>query len=149
MPLPLNAPLPSFEGIEYWLNTAPPTAQSLQGKPVLVYFWAVSCHICHENMPFVQSWREKYAPHGLQLIAIHTPRQESDTDLQRIKEQITALQILDPCAADNQHLLKDRFDSVFWPAYFLFDAQGILVRRSAGNAGIRMIPPELERLFPY
>lgn len=148
MPIPINAPLPALDGIEEWLNAAPPAPQDLIGSPVLVYFWAVSCHICHENMPYVREWRQKYSPRGLRLIAVHAPRQAEDTVREKVLEQLESLQIPDPCALDNQHILKARFDSVFWPAYFLFDAQGKLLRRSAGNAGIHMIPPELEKLFP-
>jgi thioredoxin-like negative regulator of GroEL len=29
--------------------------EALKGKPLLVSFWAVSCHICHENMPKLQT----------------------------------------------------------------------------------------------
>ena len=61
MPLRLGSAMPELTGATEWLNGGVDAA-SLQGHPVLVHFWAVSCHICHDNMPAVQQWRKEYEP---------------------------------------------------------------------------------------
>ena len=146
MPLRLHTPLPSLEGATEWIN-AEPDVSTLKGKPLLVYFWAVSCHICHENMPKLQTWREKFVPKGLQMIAIHCPRMKSDTDIDKVRNAIEEYGITEPCGVDNLHKIKKAFDNDLWPAYFIFDQDGELKRRAAGNAGLSMLEPILEKMF--
>jgi thiol-disulfide isomerase/thioredoxin len=135
--------MPSLEGITEWLNDEP-DMDALQGEPVLVYFWAMSCHICHENMPKLKVWREKYLPKGLKMIAIHCPRMKSDTDVENIKSAVEEYGIIEPCGIDNKHKVKKAFDNELWPAYFIFDGEGNLLRRAAGAAGLGMLEPILE-----
>jgi thiol-disulfide isomerase/thioredoxin len=146
MPLRLNSPMPALAGATEWLPAAP-TGDDLAGHPVLVYFWAVSCHICHERMPALAALRDRYAPQGLRLVAVHMPRQESDTDVGAVRREIASLGITDPCAVDNEHALADAFENRFLPSFFLFDREGLLRSRTAGDAGIGMLEGALARQF--
>ncbi|MBG0784463.1 MAG: redoxin domain-containing protein [Anaerolineaceae bacterium] len=146
MPMRLRTPLPSLDGVTEWLN-GEPDLEAVKGSPLLVYFWAVSCHICHENMPKLKDWREKFVPKGLKMIAIHCPRMKSDTDVEKVKEAMAEYGIVEPCGVDNLHKVKNAFDNDLWPAYFIFDEEGNLKRRAAGNAGISMLEPILEKMF--
>jgi len=146
MPLRLGTPRPDLAGATEWINREP-DPEALTGVPVLVHFWAVSCHICHENMPALAAWRERYGPLGLAVVAIHMPRQESDTDVERVREDVRALGLTEPCAIDNTHALADAFDNRFVPAYFLFDREGRLRSRAAGDAGLAMLERALAREF--
>ncbi len=146
MPLRLHTKLPSLEGITQWLNGGPNFEES-QGKPVLVYFWAVSCHVCHNNMPTLQTIRQEYIPKGLKMIAIHCPRMKTDTDLEKVEAAVEKYGITEPCGIDIMHKAKKSFENEFWPAYYLFDRYGFLKRRSAGNAGLSMVKPLIEKMF--
>lgn len=146
MPLRLNSPMPALAGATEWLPAAP-TGDDLAGHPVLVYFWAVSCHICHERMPSLAALRDRYAPQGLRLVAVHMPRQESDTDVGAVRREIASLGITDPCAVDNEHALADAFENRLLPSFFLFDREGLLRSRTAGDAGIGMLEGALARQF--
>ena len=146
MPMRLKTPLPSLEGTTEWL-IGDPDMDAVQGQPLLVYFWAVSCHICHDNMPKLQTWRETYVPKGLKMIAIHCPRMKTDTDIDKVKSAIEEYGIVEPCGVDNMHKVKKAFDNELWPSYFIFDAEGQLKRRAAGNAGLSMLEPILEKMF--
>jgi thiol-disulfide isomerase/thioredoxin len=146
MPLRLNSPMPALTGATEWLP-APPSPDDLAGRPVLVYFWAVSCHICHDRMPALAAIRERYGPEGLRLVAIHMPRQESDMDVAAVRNEITALGISDPCAIDNEHGLADAFENRFLPAFFLFDREGRLRSRTAGDAGLGILESALAKQF--
>ena len=146
MPMRLRTPLPSLDGVTEWLNSEP-DMEDVKGSPLLIYFWAVSCHICHENMPKLKDWRKKFVPKGLKMIAIHCPRMKSDTDVEKVKEALAEYGIVEPCGVDNLHKVKKAFDNDLWPAYFIFDEEGNLKRRAAGNAGIAMLEPILEKMF--
>jgi thiol-disulfide isomerase/thioredoxin len=151
MPMRIGDPIPSFEGATEWLNELQDTADDyVKGQPTLVYFWATSCGICKDNMPKLQELKAKYKDKGLKTVAIHMPRYEADTDLEKVKRTIAEHCIDDICAVDNQHKLKDAFlnEQGWVPVYYLFDAEGKLKTRSAGEFGIGVLTTALEKMFP-
>ena len=91
-----------------------------------------------------------YGPKGLKAVAIHMPRYETDTDLDGVKNTIAEHSINDICAVDNMHKLKDSFlnEQGWVPVYYLFDAEGKLKTRSAGEFGIGILTSALEKMFP-
>jgi thiol-disulfide isomerase/thioredoxin len=141
---------PSFEGATEWLNELEQTADDyVSGAPTLVYFWATSCGICKENMPKLNELKAKYKERGLRTVAIHLPRYEADTDLEKVKATVEEHCIDDVCAIDNQHKLKDAFlnEQGWVPVYYLFDADGKLKSRAAGEFGIGVLSGALEKMF--
>lgn len=146
MPMHLEKHLPSLEGITQWIN-GEPDLEEAQDKPILVYFWALSCPVCHNNMPILQTFRKKYSPKGLYMIAIHCPRMKTDTNVDKVKAAVEKYGIVESCGIDNLHKAKKAFENEIWPAYFLFDRNRCLKRRTAGNKGISMLMPILENMF--
>ena len=78
------------------------------------------------------------------------PRYEADTDLEKVKTNIQEHCIDEICAIDNQHKLKDAFlnEQGWVPVYYLFDAEGKLKTRAAGEFGIGVLTKALEKMFP-
>ena len=150
MPMKIRDALPTFEGATEWLNELPETADDyVSGNPTLVYFWATSCGICKENMPKLHELKIKYKGQGLKSVAIHLPRYEADTNLEKVKVTIEEHRIDDVCAIDNQHKLKDAFlnEQGWVPIYYLFDANGKLKSRAAGEYGVGVLTTALEKMF--
>lgn len=146
----IGTPMPSFEGASEWQVGSQELAESsTKGNPTLVHFWAVSCGVCKENMPRVHEWRESKSEQGLRVIAIHMPRYEADTNLESVSEAVESNDIIEPCAIDNQHKLRDAFgnDQGYVPAYYLFDREGKLKSFAAGERGLDMLSAALERLL--
>lgn len=150
MPMKIGDALPTFEGATGWLNELQESADNyVSGNPTLVYFWATSCGICKENMPELQKLKIKYKEQGLKTVAIHMPRYEADTNLEKVKATVEEHCINDVCAIDNQHKLKDAFlnEQGWVPVYYLFDAEGKLKSRAAGEFGIGVLTGALEKMF--
>ncbi|MCC6483473.1 MAG: TlpA family protein disulfide reductase [Armatimonadetes bacterium] len=145
MPLKIGADLPPLEDATEWINGELGSGD-LIGAPSLVYFWAVSCHICKDNLPKLAQWREKYGD-DLQMVGIHMPRQEEDMDVEAVRKAIANFSIPDPIGIDNTHEVGDVFENKFWPAYFLFDADGKLRARTAGDVGLEMLEKSLEKVM--
>ena len=142
--------MPSLEGATEWFNaTGAAAAAQAEGHPTLVHFWSVSCGTCKENLPRVAEWRDQRAEEGLRVVAVHMPRYPADTDVEAVRDAITTNDITEPCAVDNQHALRDAFknEQGFVPAYYLFDAEGKLRCYAAGERGLNMISPALERVL--
>ena len=64
-----------------------------------------------------------------------------------MREALAKYQITEPCAIDNEHRLRDAFknDQGYVPAYYLFDQSGKLKGFAAGERGISLIAPAIER----
>ncbi len=147
MPLPIGTCLPPLDGATDWLNE-PLDGETLQGRPTLVQFWAVSCPICKINMPGVLQFLQTYEREGLQLLSVHRPRMESDMDISVVRAAADELALDGPCAIDNAHTVGDLFQTGgVWPCYFLFDAEGRLRSRAAGQLGLKMAENSLKRLL--
>jgi thiol-disulfide isomerase/thioredoxin len=147
MPMRLGSPMPSLEGATNSYNGGAVVSATLAGRPVLVHFWAVSCHICHEVMPELIRYRDQYRGQGLQVVGIHMPKQESDLDSAKVEKDMADFAITHPVLVDNAHSVTEAFQNQFVPAFFLFDAQGNLFFRAAGDKGLQNLGPKLEQLF--
>ncbi|HJV44655.1 MAG TPA: redoxin domain-containing protein [Bacillota bacterium] len=149
MPMRLKSPMPPFEGATEWLNAQDFDPKLLKNSPVLVHFWAVSCHICHEVMDEVVSFFDKYNRYGLQVVGVHMPKQESDTDLQKVQNDIVQYDMKQPVAVDNMHQITEAFDNQFVPAFFLFDPEGKLYYRAAGDKGFQNVELKIKQLLEF
>ena len=151
MPMRIGDQRPSFDGATEWLNEVQETADDyVGGQPTLVYFWATSCGVCKDSMPKLQELKAKYKDQGLRTVAIHMPRYEADTNIENVKATIAEHRIDDVCAIDNQHKLKDAFlnEQGWVPVYYLFDSDGKLRTRAAGEFGIGVLQTALEKMLP-
>lgn len=142
--------MPSLDGATTWFNgSEADTLEHIKGHPVLVHFWAVSCGICKDKMPQLNEIKAKYGVLGLKTIAVHMPRYEADTDLDMVSEAINANNIEEPTAVDSLHKLKDAFQNEqgWVPVYYLFDADGKLKTRAAGEFGVSVLQTALDKMF--
>ena len=150
MSMKIGDAMPSLEGATTWFNgSLEDTTQQIDGKPVLVHFWAVSCGICKDKMPQLNEIKNKYGELGLQTIAVHMPRYEADTDLDTVDQAMRDNNITEPTAVDSLHKLKDAFQNEqgWVPVYYLFDAEGKLKTRAAGEFGVNVLQGALDKMF--
>lgn len=143
--------MPSFDGATSWFNgSLENTIELVSGKPTLVHFWAVSCGICKDKMAALQELTGKYRQKGLAVVSVHMPRYEADTDLDMVDDVIKQYGITESTAVDSLHKLKDAFQNEqgWVPVYYLFDAEGKLKTRAAGEFGVTVLATALEKMFP-
>ena len=150
MPMRIGTPMPSLEGATEWLSgSAQEVLKDAAGNPVLIHFWSLSCGMCKDNLPRVTEWRDNYALAGLRVVAIHMPRYPEDTNVAAVRETIGKYSITEPSAVDNEHKLRDAFQNEkgYVPAYYLFDEQHKLKAFAAGEYGLEVMEPALERML--
>jgi thiol-disulfide isomerase/thioredoxin len=144
MPMRLRTEMPELKGITEWVN-GEVSKDDLKGKPVLIHFWAISCHMCKASFPAIKTMREEYPE--LEIVGIHMPRSESDTNIEAVKEAIEKYALEHPQGIDNEHNVVDAFENEFVPAFYLFDSNGLLRHRSAGEKALSMLKKPLERVL--
>jgi thiol-disulfide isomerase/thioredoxin len=147
MPLRTGSALPALDGAAAWIN-GEPTAEDLAGKPVLVHFWSLSCHICHDVAAEVAAWQAEYGPRGLAVVGVHQPRSAAEVDVASVTaDALGPMGITWPCAVDSSHAIVKRFENQFVPAYYVFDAGGKLVHRQAGDRGFERLHTKIGELL--
>jgi thiol-disulfide isomerase/thioredoxin len=150
MGMRIGTEMPRLEGATEWFgHTQAQAEEDVRGHPTLIHFWSMSWGICKHNMPRIAEWRDELKERGLRVVAIHMPRYETDTDVEGVREAIAANSIIEPCAIDNEHKLKDAFqnDQGYVPAYYLFDGAGKLRSFAAGERGLDLLKATLDRVM--
>ncbi|RKR74355.1 cytochrome c biogenesis protein DipZ [Frondihabitans australicus] len=129
-------PAPKLTGISQWFNTKddqPVTLKSLEGKVVLVDFWAYSCINCQRAIAHVEQWYKTYSSSGLVVIGVHTPEYAFEHVASNVKAGAARLGITYPVALDNDYATWNAYGNNSWPADYLVDAKGDIRNVSIGE----------------
>jgi Thioredoxin like C-terminal domain len=132
---------------ERWVNSAPLTPEALRGKVVLVDVWEYTCINWIRTSPYVKAWNRDYSRYGLVVIGVHAPEFEFGKRAENIDRGIRDHQLSYPIAIDNDFAIWRALRNDAWPAKYLFDAQGRLVRRWVGEGSYDEIESEIRRLL--
>lgn len=142
----LREQMPELTGAAEWFNGKVSKDELVGEKPTLLHFWSVSCHLCKEAMPEINSLRDEYKD-DLNVVAVHMPRSEEDTDLEQIQKVAQEHEITQPIFVDNEFKLTDVFENKYVPAYYVFDKEGKLRHFQAGGSGMAMLKKRLNRVL--
>jgi hypothetical protein len=138
--------LPAFPATR-WVNSAPLTPETLRGKVVLVDFWEYTCVNWIRTSPYVKAWNRDYGALGLVVIGVHAPEFEFGKRAENIDRGIRDHGLTYPIAIDNDFAIWRAVGNDAWPAKYLFDARGRLVRRWIGEGSYDQIESEIRRLL--
>lgn len=142
----LRSPLPELEGATIWLNGEVKREDLIGEKPTLIHFWSVSCGLCKDAMREVNKFRDQYKE-KLNVVAVHMPRSEEDTNIEKIKEVAQEFNITQPIFVDNSLKLSDLFENQYVPSYYVFDYTGVLRHYQAGGNGMKMLEKRVNRVL--
>jgi thiol-disulfide isomerase/thioredoxin len=132
---------------ERWVNSAPLTAAGLRGKVVLVDVWEYTCINWIRTLPFIKAWNRDYAALGLVVVGVHSPEFEFGKRAENIDRGIRDHGLTYPIAIDNQFAIWRSLGNDAWPAKYLFDGEGKLVKRWVGEGRYDEIESEIRRLL--
>ena len=138
--------LPAFK-VERWVNSAPLTAETLRGKVVLIDVWEYTCVNWIRTLPYVNAWNRDYGPLGLVVVGLHAPEFEFGKRAENIDRGIRDHGLTYPIALDNDFATWRALENNAWPAKYLFDGNGKLVKRWLGEGRYHEIETEIRRLL--
>ncbi len=131
-------PFPEISGIHAWFNTPNNqalTETELQGKVILVDFWAYSCINCQRTLPHLQKLHDTYKDAGLILLGVHAPEYAFEREPENVKHAAGEFGLTYPIAIDSDLRTWKNFDNHYWPAHYISDHQGRLRAFSYGEGG--------------
>ena len=114
----------------------------LEGKVVLLDFWAVWCGPCRKSMPFFQELQDKYGKEGLEVIGVHVDdRMPAPEEVATYLEElgVTYTNVVSTVDTD------DEFMIFAMPTTYVIDQKGIIVKRHIGYDPVTA-PAELEEI---
>jgi hypothetical protein len=138
--------LPAFT-VERWVNSPPLRPTALQGKVVLVDVWEYTCINWIRTAPYVKAWHRDYAASGLVVVGLHAPEFDFGKVAEHVDRGIRDHGLTYPVAIDNEFATWRALGNDSWPAKYLFDRRGKLVRRWVGEGRYDEVEDEIRRLL--
>ena len=146
-PLPVEGQLAGFHGATGWVNSEPLTPDGLRDNVVAVQFWTYTCVNWLRTLPYVRAWNEKYAPHGLTVVGVHTPEFGFEHNVDNIVEAAKQMRVTWPIAVDSDFGVWRAFGNHFWPALYVADTEGHIRFRHFGEGEYEMSEMVLQQLL--
>lgn len=142
-PIAVDDPLPEFA--VPLLDGGTLRSADLRGRPHLLIFWTTWCGVCKSEMPMYRALAERYAPRGLDVVAIAADR---DTDAPALVRAYRAAHELPfPIALDDRSMVR-RFRVEMFPHLVLVDAAGQIRHVHQGRSFERNLAAAIEAVLP-
>jgi hypothetical protein len=138
--------LPALKA-QRWVNSAPLSPEVLRGKAVLIDVWEYTCVNWIRTLPYITAWNRDYASLGLVVVGVHSPEFEFGKRAENVDRGIRDHGLTHPIAIDNEFAIWRALDNDAWPAKYLFDGRGNLVKRWVGEGSYHEIESEIRRLL--
>ncbi len=130
---------PSLEG-SFYQGTIK-SLKEIQGKPVILDFWATWCGPCRMTMPKLKSLHEKYADKGLRIIGISSENLEELKSFQSNEKAPYAL------FNDVSGLTQRKYQAFAYPTLVFIDKKGIIQRIQSGAPSMELLDQWTKEIF--
>jgi cytochrome c biogenesis protein CcmG/thiol:disulfide interchange protein DsbE len=111
----------------------------LQGKVVLLDFWATWCVPCQAEIPKFIEWQKRYGPQGLQVLAVSMD--DSEVAARRFAKRF---RLNYPVAMATPKLAESYGGVLGLPANFVINRKGEVVAKHIGLTDLETIERELK-----
>ncbi len=161
----VGKPSPQWD-IDAWVNADESTQESLQGKVVLIDFWAMWCGPCIATFPHLREWREEFGEQGFEIVGVtqyynfewdeenkRASRSDEDVTSEEERETLASFlkhhQLEHPVLVTPEHSeMGSEFGVRGIPHVVLVDREGVvqLVKTGAGEATAKEIHAKIKEL---
>lgn len=130
---PWRAPELTHSAPRDWINSRPLKLTELEGRVVLVDFWAYGCWNCRRSLPWVKALAAQFSDDGLVVLGVHTPEFKYEMDRGGVRRHVEQLGLEHPVMLDNDFSYWNAMDNRYWPTFYLIDKSGRVRDRVIGE----------------
>jgi peroxiredoxin len=127
--VPLHGAAPPAFALERLADGKTVALPSLQGRPVLIYFWATWCPYCSRELPStIEQVHREFGPRGLAVLAVNMEESRETVRAWVHDRKLTMDVLLDVSGAVN-----GAWGVAYSPVVFVVGRDGRLVARAIGT----------------
>ncbi|MGE3313631.1 MAG: redoxin domain-containing protein [Planctomycetaceae bacterium] len=117
---------PEFVDTGEWVNSEPRKLAELQGKVVVVHFYAFGCINCIHNYPWYRKWSDDFEGKDVVIVGIHTPETEKERSSESVRQKADEEKLKFPILIDGKNENWNAWGNSMWPTVYVIDRQGYL-----------------------
>jgi peroxiredoxin len=127
--VPLHGAAPPAFALERLADGKTVALSSLQGRPVLIYFWATWCPYCSRELPStIEQVHREFGPRGLVVLAVNM-EESRDTVRAWVRDRKLTMDVL----LDISGAVNGAWGVAYSPVVFVVGRDGRLVARAIGT----------------
>lgn len=119
------------------------TLRDLEGKGVMLNFWATYCDPCKDEMPFMNDLYEEYQDRGVEILAVNLDA--TDIVVERFQEEYD---ISFPILRDRQGQVMDLYNIGPIPTSIFINPDGEIVEQVQGALTLGKLEGYLQQIAP-
>jgi hypothetical protein len=124
-PQAIDIAVPPFPPQLRWLGDEPPPVERICAVgPLLVHFIDAAHASSVQTLPYLASWNERYAKHGLTVLGVNSPRFPFTGEEAKLGAALERLRVGFPVALDRDYLAWHDYGCEGWPSLFLWGRGG-------------------------
>lgn len=126
--------VPGFGGATAWLNVDHAlTLEELRGRVVVVDFWTSCCINCLHTIPTLHRLEERFRGRELVVIGVHSPKFETEREVDRLRDIVRDNRIEHPIAVDASMDIWRAWGVEAWPTVAVLDTSGRVIWATMGE----------------
>lgn len=135
-----------------WINSPPLRWSDLEGRVVLVDFWAFDCWNCYRSIPWLHALEKHYAGKDFRIVGVHTPELSQERVRANLLAKVREYGLTNPIMIDSDYAYWNALDNRYWPAFYLVDRHGLLRgvfigETHAGDANAHAVEQAIDALL--
>lgn len=115
----------------------------LEGKGVMLNFWATYCKPCEKEMPYMETLYPEYKEKGVEIVAVSVDATELV-----IQNFVDRYDLTFPILHDNRSAVLDHYGVIPLPTSYFIDENGIVVERVIGELTLEKLEGYLKQIEP-
>jgi peroxiredoxin len=128
----VGAPAPALLDLQSVQGSVEPTKNALQGKVVVLEFWASWCSVCRFLVPKMNEWHDRFAMQGVQVLGVTTEPVVSAA------QAASQLGMGYAVASDGSGKTTEAYRANALPTLFVLDRRGIVRGVTVGYSSERI-----------
>jgi hypothetical protein len=123
----MDIAVPPFSPRLRWVGGEPAPVERICARgPLLVHFIDAAHLSSVRTLPYLAAWVERYAPHGLTVLGVNSPRFPFTGEEAKLAAALQRLEVKFPVAVDRGYLAWHDYGCEGWPSLFLWGRGGAL-----------------------